>query len=84
MENNKSPGNDGFPKEFFETVSVSLAESFLNSIKTVKLKIEFSSSQRQTFIRFIEKKYRNKCFIENWRPILLLFEEKVKKCYGHV
>ena len=44
MENNKSPGNDGFPKEFFETVSASLAESFLNSIKTVKLKIELSSS----------------------------------------
>ena len=46
MKNNKSPENDGFPKEFYETFWNSLAEPFLNSIKTGKLKNELTSSQR--------------------------------------
>ena len=46
MKNNKSPGNDGFPKEFYEIFWNSLAEPFLNSIKTGKLKNELTSSQR--------------------------------------
>ena len=37
MKNNKLPGNDGFPKEFYETFWASLAEPFLNSIKTSEL-----------------------------------------------
>ena len=56
MENDKSPGNDGFPKEFFETLWASLAEPFLKSIKTVELINQLISSKRQVVIRFFEKK----------------------------
>ena len=72
MKNNKLPGNDGFPKEFYETFWASLAEPFLNSIKTSELWNELSSSQREAVIRLIIKKDKDKSFIENWRPISLL------------
>ena len=72
MKNNKLPGNDGFPKEFYETFWASLAEPFLNSIKTAELWNKLSSSQREAVIRLIIKKDKDKCFIENWRPISLL------------
>ena len=48
-----------------------------------------SISKRQAIIKLIEKKYRDKRFIKNWRPISLLnvdlkiipktFSEKLKK-----
>ena len=60
MKNNKSPGNDRLPKEFYETFQASLAEPFLNSIKSAKLKNELSCSQKQAVIRLIEKKDRDK------------------------
>ena len=51
MKNNKSPANDG-PKEFYETFWASLAEPFLNFIKTAKLNNELSSSQKQAVIAY--------------------------------
>ena len=65
MKNNKLPGSDGFPKEIYETFWASLAEPLLNSIKTIKLKNELSSSQKEAVIRLIEKKDRDKRFMEN-------------------
>ena len=72
MKNNKSPGNDGFPKEFYEMFWNSLADPLLDSIKASRLKNELSTSQRQAVIKLIEKKDKDKRFIENWRPISLL------------
>ena len=37
MKNNQLPRNHEFPKEFYETSWASLAEPFLNSIKTAEL-----------------------------------------------
>ena len=51
MKNNKSPGNDG-PREFYETFWASLAEPFLNFIKTAKLNNELSGSQKQAVIAY--------------------------------
>ena len=47
MKNNKSEGNDEFPKEFHENFRAKVAKPFLNFIETAKLKTELSSSQRQ-------------------------------------
>ena len=72
MPENKSPGNDGLTKEFYVFFWEEIKECFLNSIKETIDKKEFSVSQRQAIIKLLEKKDRDKRFIENWRPISLL------------
>ena len=72
MGNNKSPGNDGLTKEFYETFWEEIKDSFLKSVKVSKEKKCLSVSQRQAVIKLIEKKEKDKRFIENWRPISLL------------
>jgi hypothetical protein len=44
----------------------------MDSIFDARLKGQFSTSQRQAIIRLIEKKDRDKTYIDNWRPISLL------------
>ena len=72
MPNEKSPGNDGLTKEFYETfwddIKRPLALSFQQALK----KGELSTSQKQAVIKLIEKKGKDKRMIENWRPISLL------------
>ena len=72
MQNNKSPGNDGLTKEFFECFWDDLKKPFIDCIKEAKLEQELSVSQRQAIIKLIEKKGKDKRFIKNWRPISLL------------
>ena len=72
MQNNKSPGNDGLAKEFFVTFWEDIKDDFLNSCCTAKLKKELSTLQRQTVIKLIEKKDKDKRFIKNWGTISLL------------
>ena len=88
MQNDKSPGNDGLTKEFYETFWNELKEIFVDSVLEAKEKGHLSISQRQAIIKLIEKKDRDKRFIKNWRPISLLnvdlkiiskaFSEKLK------
>ena len=56
MENNKSLGNDGFTKIFFETFLEELKEIFVDPVREAKEKQHLSISQRQVIIKFIEKK----------------------------
>ena len=56
IKNNKYPRNDGFSLQFYETFWASLAQLFLNSIKTAKLNNELSNSQKQAVIKLIEKR----------------------------
>ena len=72
FENNKSPGNDGFTKEFYVTFWEDIKEIFLNSLQESKHKKELSVSQRQAIIKLLEKPNKDKRFIANWRPISLL------------
>ena len=72
MEMNKSSGNDGLTKKFYEVswnhVKVPLVQSF----KIAFMKKELNTSQKQVLIKLIGKKDRNKRFIKNWKPISLL------------
>ena len=52
----KKRWSDGYPKESYKTFWDSLAEPFLNSIKTAELNNELSNSEKQAFIKVIEKK----------------------------
>ena len=56
MENDKSPGDNGLTKEFYETFWDDIKASFISSIKQATERKELSISQRQAIIKLIEKK----------------------------
>ena len=67
--NNKSPGNDGLSKGFYEALWEDIKDAFIiNSIKEAKIKGSLGISQRQAVIKLLEKKDQDKRFIKNWRP----------------
>ena len=63
MEVNKSIGNDGLIKEFYEAFLDHLKVPLLLSFKTTFLRKELSTSQKQAVIKLIEKRDRDKRFI---------------------
>ena len=56
MPNDKSPGNDGLTKEFFETFWSEVKKKFLSWVPHSFDKVELCTSQRQAIIKLIEKK----------------------------
>ena len=66
------PGNDGLTKELYEPILENLKKALCASIAKAFHRGELSHSQKQTLIKLIEKKDRDKKFIKNWRPISLL------------
>ena len=71
-ENNKSPEDDGLSKEFYECFWDEIKKPFLASSHKAFLNQELSSSQKQAVIKMLGKNYKDKRFIKNWRPILVL------------
>ena len=59
MENNKSPGNDGLYKEFYECFWNEIKNPFLASIHRAFLNQELSSSQKQAVIKMLGKKKKH-------------------------
>ena len=90
MQSDKSPGNDGLKKKYYEMFQTELQEIFVYSVSEDKEKGILSTSQRPAIIKLTEKKDRDKRFIQNWRPNSLLnvdlkniskaLSEKLKKC----
>ena len=72
FQNNKSPGNDGIPIEFYKTCWNLICEPFINCVNESFEMEEMSTSQRQAVITLIEKKGKDRMLIENWRPISLV------------
>ena len=72
MEINKSPGNDGLTKEFYETFWDYVKVPLLLSFNMAFLKKELSTSQKQAVIKLIEKKDRNKRFGELYLYLMLM------------
>ena len=72
FQNNKSPGNDGLPIEFYKTCWNLINESFMECVKESFKYGEMSSSQRKAVINLIEKQGKDRKLIENWRPISLI------------
>ena len=72
MGNNKSPGNNGLSKQFYECSWDEVKKPFLASIHEAFLNQESRTSQKQDVIKMLEKKGKDKKFITNWRSISLL------------
>ena len=78
FENNKSPGNDGLTKEFYCIFWDDIKDTFMKLLKESKKLKYFCTSQRQAIIKLLEKPNKDKRYISNWRPILLLnFDLKI-------
>ena len=68
MPNDKSPGQDGLTKGFYEHFWDDLKFYFIDSLRQSKSNGHLSISQRQAVIKLIAKKDRDKRFAKNWRP----------------
>ena len=67
----KAAGNDGIPIAFYKTVWLLISEPFIRCANECFEKGEMSSSQKQAVITLIEKKGKDRSFLENWKPISL-------------
>ena len=72
FETGKTPGSDGIPIEFYKTFWPLIGDFMVNSFNEAYDNKEMSSSQRQAIITLIEKKGKDRNYLENWRPICLL------------
>ena len=72
FQNNKSPGNDGIPIEFYKVCWDLISDSFRKCVKESYKYGEMSSSQKKAVITLIEKQGKDRTLIENWRPISLI------------
>ena len=72
MANNKSPGSDGLPAEFYKVFWSKLSEIMLKLLAASHTRGHFHESGRIGVISLIPKKDRDRTIIANWRPITLL------------
>ena len=72
FDKGKTPGNDGIPAEFYKcfwnSVGELMTEVFNHSFELGQM----SNSQEEAIITLIDKKGRDRMFLENWRPISLI------------
>jgi len=72
LENNKSPGTDGFTSEFYKFFWPKLKSDMTSSFNDAFQKETLSISQRRGIISLIPKQGKDKTLLENLRPISLL------------
>ena len=72
MDNNKSPGPDGFTVEFFKFFFPDIGDYYARSIQEGLTNGNLSVTQYQGVITCIPKGDKPKQFLKNWRPISLL------------
>ena len=72
MKNNKTPGIDGYPADFFKVFWAKIKYFVLRSINQGFENGKFSTSMRQCIINCLPKGNKPRHFLKNWRPISLL------------
>ena len=72
MNNNKSPGIDGLPCEFYKVFWKEIKFVFVKSLNYNYENGKMSNTQRQSIITLLPKKDKDIRFLKNWRPISLL------------
>ena len=68
----KTPGDDGFTKEFYETFFELVGDRLLDSFNDAFKEGKMSVSQRRGVITLIPKDESDLTVLNNWRPITLL------------
>lgn len=68
----KTPGDDGFTKEFYQTFFELLWRNLIDSFNEAFQTGKPSISQRRGIISLIPKHENNLMVLNNWRPITLL------------
>jgi len=72
FENGTTLGKDGIPAEFYKMFWSSVDELMINPFNCSFDLGEMSTSQKQAIITLIDKKYKDRMYLENWRPISLV------------
>lgn len=72
MKNNKTPGIDGFPADFYKVFWSKLKFFVLNAINESYNEKAMSISMRQCVISCLPKENKPRELLKNWRPISLL------------
>ena len=72
MKNNKTPGTDGFPSEFYKFFFKDIGQFLLKSFNFSFQSGKMSMDQRRAIINLIPKKNQDPLFLKNWRPISVL------------
>ena len=72
MKNNKTPGSDGFPADFFKIFWNKLKIFVLRSLNYSFEQSELSVTMRHCIISCLPKGTKPREFLKNWRPISLL------------
>lgn len=71
-KNNKSPGLDGIPYEFYKFFWNDIGEYLLASLNYSYEQGQLSINQRQGVISLLPKGKKDTLYLTNWRPITLL------------
>ncbi len=72
MKEGKAPGNDGLTSGLYKAIWPKIDKLFHTAVLESMSKGSLSSSQKQSIIRLIEKKGKDRKKIKNWRPISLI------------
>ena len=72
MSNNKSPGPDGIPCEFYKYFWNEIGDHVYNSFICAFNRGELSPSQRQGVINLVPKKDKDLTDLKSWCPISIL------------
>jgi hypothetical protein len=72
---NKSPGNDGLPSEFYKVFWKDIKQYLINALNASYNNRKLSITQRQGIITLLPKKDRNILKLKSWRPITLLNQD---------
>ena len=72
MSNNKSPGIDGFPADFYKVFWSKIKHFLFRSINEIYNTKTLSHSMKQCVITCLPKGDKPREYIKNWRPISLL------------
>ena len=60
VQNDKSPGNEGYKKQFYEMIWNLTKETYVGSAQKARVQKQISTSQGQAIIQLIEKKDMDK------------------------
>ncbi len=72
MKEGKAPGNDGLTAGLYRAIWPEVEDLFWKATQEAMNKGKLTPSQRQSVIRLIEKKGKDREMIKNWRPISLM------------